>query len=718
MRDRRQQRRAQPLGLVAHVRLLQIRHQLGAQRGLGDIVHHCLGQLALLRRQPGRLAREAHAGHADRPVVAVQQRQEPPARAGQRIGETSAGLAMPVRPVGRGQIGIARRGAATGAGVLPDAQPRRRIHRLFQRLAAGLGDLLVARCTGQLPAQGLARMCVPVGRAQRHHLHAQARGQSPGHQGCGQEQEDRDHALARADREGEARRDEEEVVGQETQRGGDHRCTGAAARGDHHHRHDEHHREVVQPDPALGDQRHQAGNRRSAERQQRILAGTAAGHRQPGPACPRARLWRTDDGDLEMRTAPDQLLGQRAVEHARQRPLARAAQHQRGDTVVCGMVKQCIGDAGAMQQLRFTAEATGEGEGGIDLATGLLVVRAPLHRHHRPRRIAPLGDAPADPHQVLALAAAIDRHQHAAAQRQVAFAARSTGLAQAAVHAVGCFLHRQFAQCGQVGRREKRLQRLRGLLRHIDLALLQPLDQLARRQVDQHDVVQAVEYRIGHGLADPHPGDAHDHVIEAFQMLDVDRGPYIDAGIEQLHHVLPAPLVPAAGHIAVGQLVHQHQSGATCQHRIQVHFIQRVLLILTLQQRHLRQARQQRRGLGAAVGFHQPDHHVHAAAQLLVRAGEHAEGLAHAGGRTQEHGEFAASFALQALDQGIGLARTGVAHGRGLCAREGTQRIKASRTAGQCPAARREQRSRSSRSPAAGRTRPIAGPGYWPAPTR
>ncbi|KWX81640.1 hypothetical protein AWW74_12955 [Streptococcus pneumoniae] len=122
---------------------------------------------------------------------------------------------------------------------------------------------------------------------------------------------------------------------------------------------------------------------------------------------------------------------------------------------------------------------------------------------------------------------------------------------QAAVDAVGGLLHGQLAQCGEVGRREERLQRLRGLFGHIDLALLQARDQLARRQVDQHDVMQAVEHAIRHGLAYAYAGDAHHHVIEAFQMLDVDRGPDVDAGVQQLHHILPAPLVAAAGCIAM-----------------------------------------------------------------------------------------------------------------------------------------------------------------------
>lgn len=63
---------------------------------------------------------------------------------------------------------------------------------------------------------------------------------------------------------------------------------------------------------------------------------------------------------------------------------------------------------------------------------------------------------------------------------------------------------------------------------------MQALDQLARRQVDQHDVAQAVEHGIRHGLADTHAGDAVDDVVEAFQVLDVDGRVDIDAGIELL----------------------------------------------------------------------------------------------------------------------------------------------------------------------------------------
>ncbi len=327
------------------------------------------------------------------------------------------------------------------------------------------------------------------------------------------------------------------------------------------------------------------------------------------------------------------------------------------------MVEQGIGDARSVQQFGVAAQAPCQREGSIDLAPGRLVLASPLHGHHRPRCVAPLGDAPRHAHQVFTLTAAINGHQHAATQRQVALAACGACFAQAAVDAVGSFLHGQFAQRGQVGRREECLQCLRGLFGHIDLALLQASDQFARRQIDQHDVVQPIEHAIRHGLADAHAGDAHHHIVEAFQMLDVDRGPDVDAGVQQLHHILPAPLMAAARCIAVGQFIHQHQRRMPCQHGIQVHLLQGVAVVGHFLQRQLRQALQQGLGVGAAMGFHQPHHQVHAAAQLFLRAGQHGVSLAHARRRAEEHGQLAAGFALQAFDQGIGLAGTRISHG-------------------------------------------------------
>ena len=55
-------------------------------------------------------------------------------------------------------------------------------------------------------AEPLQHGGVRVGRAQRQDLHAQFRCQPPGHQRGDQEQAHGDHALPRADQQGEARR--------------------------------------------------------------------------------------------------------------------------------------------------------------------------------------------------------------------------------------------------------------------------------------------------------------------------------------------------------------------------------------------------------------------------------------------------------------------------------------------------------------------------------
>ncbi len=367
-----------------------------------------------------------------------------------------------------------------------------------------------------------------------------------------------------------------------------------------------------------------------------------------------------------MRAALQQLLGERAVDHPRQRPLAGAAEQQRGHAVVRGMVEQRVGHAGAVQQRGVAAEPPRQCEGAIDLQLpGFLRLRLGLHGDHAPWRAAAFGQAPRHPHQVVGLAAPVDRHQHPPPQGHAGAALRGLRVAQVVVDAVGRGLHRQFAQRGQVRRREERLQRLPRLLGQVHLALLQAFDQFARRQIDQHDVAQPVEQRIGHGLADADAGDAVDHVVEAFQVLDVDRAVDIDAGVEQFLHILPAPLVAAAGRVAVGELIDQHQRRAPCQQRVQVHFVEDAAAVLHALPRLHGQPVQQRRGFRPAMGLDHPDHHLAALLLQLARARQHRVSLADPGRRTQEHGQASAAFALECADQGIGLLGAGIGHGCG-----------------------------------------------------
>ena len=113
--------------------------------------------------------------------------------------------------------------------------------------------------------------------------------------------------------------------------------------------------------------------------------------------------------------------------------------------------------------------------------------------------------------------------------------------------------------------RKKRSIAVRDLLGHVDLAGLEPREQIVGRQVDQLDFVGLVEDAIRDRLALAHAGDLRDQVVETLEVLDVDRRPDIDALLEQLLDVLPALRVArrriAFDEIGMRQLVDEQDRG-------------------------------------------------------------------------------------------------------------------------------------------------------------
>ena len=111
--------------------------------------------------------------------------------------------------------------------------------------------------------------------------------------------------------------------------------------------------------------------------------------------------------------------------------------------------------------------------------------------------------------------------------------------------------------------RKKFSQRALGLLRHVDPALAQPLQQIVGRQVDQLDLVGLVEHAVGHGLELAHAGDLRHDVAERLEVLHVEGRVDVDAGVEQLLDVLPALRVArrriAAADVGVRELIDQQQ---------------------------------------------------------------------------------------------------------------------------------------------------------------
>ena len=129
---------------------------------------------------------------------------------------------------------------------------------------------------------------------------------------------------------------------------------------------------------------------------------------------------------------------------------------------------------------------------------------------------------------------------------------------QRRIDLVGQPQQRQFSQRGQIAPAEVVRQRGVDAVGRIHVAVGEPALQRFRRDVDQFDLVGRPHDLVGHPLLLLDAGDLGDDVVQAFQVLHVDRRDHGDAGVEQLLDVLPALRVLAAGGVGVGEFVDQH----------------------------------------------------------------------------------------------------------------------------------------------------------------
>ena len=193
----------------------------------------------------------------------------------------------------------------------------------------------------------------------------------------------------------------------------------------------------------------------------------------------------------------------------------------------------------------------------------------------------------------------------------------------------------------QVALAEEALGGDASLLRVIDLAGLETREKVVGRQVDQLDFVGLVEDAIRNCLALPHTRDLGDEVVEALEVLDVDGGPDVDTGVEQLLDVLPALRVPrtrlALDEVRVRELVDQDDLGAAPQRGVEIELAAYRAAIPDRQHWKLLEPLHQALGLLPAVRLDVSDDDVAAGGALDACRLEHGVGLADACGRAEEN---------------------------------------------------------------------------------
>lgn len=200
------------------------------------------------------------------------------------------------------------------------------------------------------------------------------------------------------------------------------------------------------------------------------------------------------------------------------------------------------------------------------------------------------------------------------------------------------------------------LQRALGLLGNVDLSFLEALDEVVRGEVYKLNRVCAIEHLVGDGLAHAHAGDLRDDVIQAFDVLDVDRGIDVDAVVDEFFDVEIAFRVAAARRIGVGEFVDESELRAARDDRVDIHLIEGLSPVIDVLTRNDLEAVEQHLGFPSAMRFDNSDDEVHAFLLLGARRLQHFEGLADPWRGADEYLQFSGApfLAPGCFKQGVG----------------------------------------------------------------
>ena len=181
---------------------------------------------------------------------------------------------------------------------------------------------------------------------------------------------------------------------------------------------------------------------------------------------------------------------------------------------------------------------------------------------------------------------------------------------------------RQLAKRRQIGFREEVTERARRFLRKIDFAGFQPLDQLVGRNVDNLDL-RHFKDAVRHRLADAHPRETRDDIVQALDVLDVDRRVNVDAGGKKFLDILIALRMAAARRVRVRKLIDQNQARRPLKNGVDVHLAQGAAFIGHVTPGNDFMPADQRFRFDATVRFDNADHHIDAVPPPRDTFGQH-----------------------------------------------------------------------------------------------
>ena len=193
------------------------------------------------------------------------------------------------------------------------------------------------------------------------------------------------------------------------------------------------------------------------------------------------------------------------------------------------------------------------------------------------------------------------------------------------------------AQGPEVGGGEEVEQGRLDPLGRVDLARAKARLERLGGEVHEHDLVGVEQDGVGDRLAHPHLGQLVDAVVEALQVLDVDRRDHVDPGQEQVLDVGVALRMGGAGGVRVRELVHERHLRPSRDDGGSVHLAQRDPAVDDLAGRDHLEPLRHGGGLGAPVGLEPGDDDVLPLGEELVPLLQHRVGLADPGRHADVH---------------------------------------------------------------------------------